>query len=324
MARSLWCSADLEPERVVVVEHPPAPIGQDPALGCPSPERCDDLLDVEPGLHRQDDAFGHAEVGPGEDHLVDRLDRLAGADRPDMGDGPAECREDRASPFDVVRLATDEDRQGRVAGALAPARDGRIDHPQALLAQARSEVPAARRGDRRAIDDERAGPSPGGHAVRPEQDGLDVGRVRDAQDDDVGGARRRGRGGGPRDPEFVQVGGASGSPVPGGDREAGASQVGRHGGAHRAQAEEGDAVHQGAMVRRGRVAARLPAGAINRPATASPTRSCPGCRPRSEPPSRAGRCPAIRIRARTRRHRRSSSCCNRPDRASGHTCRRTD
>ena len=41
---------DLEPERVVVVEHPAAPVGQDPALGRAPAERADDLLDVEPGL----------------------------------------------------------------------------------------------------------------------------------------------------------------------------------------------------------------------------------------------------------------------------------
>ena len=38
---------DLEPERVVVVEHPAAPVGEDPALGRAAAERLDDLLDVE-------------------------------------------------------------------------------------------------------------------------------------------------------------------------------------------------------------------------------------------------------------------------------------
>ena len=83
---------DLEPERVVVVDHPAAAIGEDPALRRSPTERPDDLLDVEAGLDRQDDPFGDAEVGAGQDDLVDGLDRLAGADRADVGDRPAHRR----------------------------------------------------------------------------------------------------------------------------------------------------------------------------------------------------------------------------------------
>ena len=83
---------DLEPERIVVVDHPAAAIGEHPALGRSPAERLDDLLDVEAGLHGQHDAFGDAEVGAGQDDLVDRLDRLAGADRADVGDRPTDRR----------------------------------------------------------------------------------------------------------------------------------------------------------------------------------------------------------------------------------------
>ena len=109
---------DLEPERVVVVDHPATAVGEDPALGRAPAERADDLLDVEAGLDREDDALGDAEVGAGQDDLVDRLDRLAGADRPDVGDGPAEGVQDRSRVLDVALVAADEDRQRRVAGAL--------------------------------------------------------------------------------------------------------------------------------------------------------------------------------------------------------------
>ena len=89
-AEVLAVERDLEPERVVVVDHPAAPVGEDPALGRAAAERLDDLLDVEAGLDREDDALGDAEVRAGEDDLVDGLDRLAGADRADVGDRPAE------------------------------------------------------------------------------------------------------------------------------------------------------------------------------------------------------------------------------------------
>ena len=62
-AEVLAVERDLEAERVVVVEHPAAAVGEDPALGRAAAERADDLLDVEAGLDREDDALGDAEVG---------------------------------------------------------------------------------------------------------------------------------------------------------------------------------------------------------------------------------------------------------------------
>ena len=105
---------DLEPERVVVGQHPAAPIGEDPALGGAAAEGADHLLDVEAGLERQDDPLGDAEVGPGEDHLVDGLDRLAAADRTDVGDRLARSprgsaglvrRRPARPPTKIVRVA---------------------------------------------------------------------------------------------------------------------------------------------------------------------------------------------------------------------------
>ena len=62
-AQVLAVERDLEPERVVVVDHPAAAVGQHPALGRAATERADDLLDVEPGLDGEHDAFGDAEIG---------------------------------------------------------------------------------------------------------------------------------------------------------------------------------------------------------------------------------------------------------------------
>ena len=46
-----------------------------------------------------------------------------------------------------------------------------------------------------------------------------------------------------RDAELVELAGPARRPIPGRDREPGPGQVGGHRGAHRAQPEEGDAVH---------------------------------------------------------------------------------
>src|SRR5439155_21658909 len=94
----------LETERVVVGDHPAASVGQDPALGGTTAEGFDDLLDVEPGLHRENDSFGDAKEGTCQDHLVDCLHGLAGPARANVGDGLAEDLEDRVRPLEGRRL----------------------------------------------------------------------------------------------------------------------------------------------------------------------------------------------------------------------------
>ena len=132
----------------------------------------------------------------------------------------AHRRQDGARALDVRRVATDEDRQGAFLRALAPARDRRVDHPQAALGETRREVPAARRRDGRAVDDERSGRRALDDAAGPEQDRLDVGRVRHADDCDVDAGDRVRRALGERDPELGQLRGAAGRPVPADDLEA--------------------------------------------------------------------------------------------------------
>ena len=160
----------------------------------PPPSAVDDLLDVEPGLDGEDDALRDAEVGAGEDDLVDGLDRLAGADRSDMGDRPAHRRQHRAGALDVRRVAADEDRQRRLLGALAAAR--RPAHRPSRCRAPRSRAAKSQLPDGAIVEQSMTrvpGTSAGDDAVRTEQDGLDVRRVRDADDDDVrlGDGRRR-------------------------------------------------------------------------------------------------------------------------------------
>ena len=203
--------SDLEAERVVVRDHPTAPIGEDPALSGPASQRLDDLADIETGLHREHDPLGDAEVRPGEDHLVDRFDRLPGADRADMGDGLAERGKDGPGPLDVRLLATDEDRERRLLGALAAARHRSVDHRDARQAQAGAEVTGRGRRDRRAVDDERAGSGAGGQPVSTEEDGFDIGRVGHADHDDVARPGDGGRRFGPVGTQLVELRRATGT-----------------------------------------------------------------------------------------------------------------
>ena len=112
---------NLEPQRVVVGDHPARAVRQDPALRGAAAERRDDLLDVEASFKPEHDPLGHAEVGARENHLVDRLDRLARAARPDVGDRLAHRGQDRGGALDRGRLAAAEDRERSLLGALAAA-----------------------------------------------------------------------------------------------------------------------------------------------------------------------------------------------------------
>ena len=144
MPRSLRWSDDLEPERVVVVDHPAAPVGEDPALGRAAAERLDDLLDIEPGLDGEDDPLGDAEVRAGQDHLVDRLDRLTGADRADVGDRPAQSasRTGRARSTSASSPPTKIVSVAFLAPSLPPETGAStIDRPRSLSRAAKSQLP---------------------------------------------------------------------------------------------------------------------------------------------------------------------------------------
>ena len=189
---------------------------------------------------------------------------------PDVGDRPAHRRQDRPGALDVGLVAADEDREGRVPSALAAARDGGVDHPQLALGETRGEIPAARRSDRRAVDDERPGPCAGDQPVGGEQDRFDVRRVGHADDRDARLGDGLGRRVSHRDAQVEQLGRAAGRPVPARHREAGPGQVGGHRRAHRAEAEERDAT-----ALRGR---RLPSSSAG-PARAGARPPGVGCRP---------------------------------------------
>ena len=237
---------DLEPERVVVVDHPAAAVGQHPALGRAAAERRDDLLDVEAGLDGEDDAFGDAEVGAGEDHLVDGLDRLAGTDRADVGDRPAEGVEDRPGVLDV-RARRRRRRSSAWRSARPRCRPRRARRPsrspRSRSRAAKSQLPDGAMVEQSmiSVSARAASATPSGPKSTASTSG-----VSETQIDDDTACRRR-----PRPvsraghAEVVELRGATRRPVPDRHREAGAGEVGGHRGTHRAEAEEGDLVHRG-------------------------------------------------------------------------------
>ena len=121
-----------------------------------------------------------------------------------------------------------------------PPETGASTIGRSTLGEPRGEIPAARWGDGRAIDDERARARALGDAVGSEQDRFHVGRVGDADDRDPGIGDGVAGGLGDRRRQVGELRRAARRPVPGGDVEAGAGEVGGHRRAHRAEPEEGD------------------------------------------------------------------------------------
>ena len=233
----------LEAQRVVVGDHPGAAVLEHPASGGAAGEGPHELLGVEAGLDAQHDALRYAEVGAREDHLVHGLGRLAGPDGAHAGDRLAHRAEDGPGAVEVGLVAAHEDREGRLLGALRAARNRGIDEAHALGLQAIRKATGRRRGDGRAIDDERSGAGTGRNAVRAEQRGLHVRRVRDADHDHVRAGRELARRPGLGRAELQRGARPTRRPVPDRQREARPRDVGRHGHAHGSHSDEPDSFH---------------------------------------------------------------------------------
>ena len=164
-------------------------------LAAPPPSASTTWSGSRPGLDREDEALRDPEVDAGEDHLVDGLDGLARAARPEVGDLRAQPLEERPRALDASGVAAGEDRQGRLLGAFAAAGDRRVDIGHAGSREALREVARRGRADRRAVDDEAARGQALADAGRAEQDRLDVRRIGDADEDDVGRRAELGRAG---------------------------------------------------------------------------------------------------------------------------------
>ena len=258
IARSLRWSDGPEPERVLVVDHPAAPVLEHPAARRPAAQRRRDRLGIEAGLEGEHDPLGDAEVGAGDHDLVDGLDRLAAARGAEVRDRLAHRLEDRPGTLGVGRLAAHEDRERRLLRALGAAGDRRVDEADPALPERRGDARGRGGRDRGAVDDEAARGEPLPHPVRAEDDRLHVGRVRDAHDHDVRCAGDVGRRARLRAAQRHQVPGATRRPVPRRDLEAGPAQVGGHRRPHRPQPDEPDPFHAVPPARPERNVGRLP------------------------------------------------------------------
>ena len=211
--------------------------------GGPTAERADDLLHVQSSLDGKDDALGYPEVvGAGEDDLVDRLYRLAGLDRADMGDGAPRafstgraCSTSRSSPpTNIVRVAflapslppdtgasTMRSSRSRRRAAKSQLLDG------AMVEQSMINVPE------RAADATPSSPKSTASTSGVSDTQMTTSGVSATASAGEATSRRR-------DPPTWR---ATGRAIPGRDRETGTGEIGRHRGTHRAQTEERDLVH---------------------------------------------------------------------------------
>ena len=191
---------------------------------------------------RQDDALGDAEIGAGQDDLVDRLDRLAGTDRTDVGDRLAHRVEDRPGTLDVVLVAADEDRQGRLLGTLAATRDRGIDHRRGRAragAWRSPSSPTARWSSNRRRGCPRARPRP--RPSGPNRTASTSG-VSETQMTTMSAAAAASAGvAATRTPSSASSGARPGVRFQAVTGKAGTGQVGGHGRAHRPEPEERDA-----------------------------------------------------------------------------------
>lgn len=166
--------------RAAVVEHPAA--GRAAANGRQRP------LQIQPARLGQQQRLAHGLHGDDDEHLVDQLGQLARALAADVGDRLAHRLQHGHGPRHLFGVAADHDAERTPRRALAAAANRGVEHVDAALGQPGGDGPAGFRADGAAIDDQRARPRPGQHAVAPEDDGLHVGRVADADDEDVAAA----------------------------------------------------------------------------------------------------------------------------------------
>ena len=197
---------------------------------------------IDSGLRGQRQRLGDRLDREGDHDLVGGLGDLAGARRTDVGGRLAELREDRLGPLHRRLAAPGHDRELPIDRGGLPAGDRGVDRLHATLGEGRMHLARRGRRDRRHVDQQHALAHPGDDAVLPEYDGLDVRRVGEHGDHDIGalgdlagGARRLGTLAG----ELLDRLRAA---VVHDDGEAGANEAHRHGLAHDSEADEPDAV----------------------------------------------------------------------------------
>ena len=158
----------------------------------------------------------------------------------DMGDGRAHGPEDRLGAREGLRFPPDHDRQGGVRRTDRAARHGRVEERDALLGEVLGHAPHRDRRDRAHVDEKAPARRRRQEAVRTVDHLLDLRRVGQHRDRDVGLPRRVSRarrGRGAMLGEFLD---RLGPHVVGAHRVAGLEKVDHHLPAHRSEPDEAD------------------------------------------------------------------------------------
>ena len=227
----------LEAERIAAVDHVAGAVLEDPRARRAAAERLDERLQRQTLPLSQSEPFAERGVGARDQHLVDGFAGLPGTRAAEVRDRAAERLERRARECHVRVLTADERRELSLARALGAARDRRIDRAGAALGQLGRDAARGVGRDRGAVQHDGAALDALGDAACTEDDRLDVGRIRDAQTDELGapcrlGRRRRTRRS-PRGQGFL----ALARPVVHRQFVTGVEQVTRHRLTHRAESD---------------------------------------------------------------------------------------
>ena len=214
----------------------------------PAARRIDDVeRDVRghAGLRQRGESFGGAPHVDGEQRVVHRLQRVAGADVAAVDDLLAEGLEHRARALEQRCVAADHHGERPLLRADRPAAHRRVEEADAVLGQARRDAARGRRITRGAIDEQRAACEASQQSVGAVEHLGDVGRHGEAGDRDVGTAGRiRRRGGVARAGRLGEGARALGRAIPDGERDVGSGgEACGHRPADRAEPEEGDGSH---------------------------------------------------------------------------------
>ena len=176
---------DHESRREVALQDARREIIERPATGGAGANGLEHGVEVEAGPGAVEQALAYADHGAGDDDLVAHLGVLTRARAVLMDDGFAEDLEQGQYAPDGIRVATDHDREGRVARADVTAGHRGVDGIDALRLGGGVNLFRQTRVGGGHVDNDAAGLDPGEHAIVAEVDFAHIARVTDHGEDDV-------------------------------------------------------------------------------------------------------------------------------------------
>jgi hypothetical protein len=177
--------ASTTPSPPVALDHLGPAVGQHPRASGAVLDCLQRGFEIEIACLSEEKGLRYSELVDHDEDLVDCLDELPGALRPDMRDGRSHGLEKGTGPLDVGFRTSDHDAQGRVLGSLRPAADRGVEPRSAEFGDAVREILGGRRADGGVIDDQRSTAYAVHYAPGTEHDGFDVRSVGYANHHDV-------------------------------------------------------------------------------------------------------------------------------------------